>query len=276
MSDIVRFEVIDRVGVITLNRPDKLNALDDAMHPALDEAWVAAHTDPSARAIVLTGAGRGFCAGADLTRLDRFAASRGSDFDLPAPGVAGAAYRGLGLDPDLATTYTFPLATPKPVIGAINGACIGIAFAIAMTCDVRFASTTARFGAAFPQRGIHAEAGIAWLLPRIVGRTLAADLLMSGRVIGADEALRIGMVSRIEEPDALLDAAIGYAREIAINSAPQAVAIIKQQLFDGCTESFGDAARKAHDLLLERFASDDFVEGIASFREKRPPRFADL
>ena len=264
------------VGVITLNRPDRLNALDDAMHPALDEAFVAAHRDRHVRAIVLTGAGRGFCAGADLSRLDRLAASRGAEYDMPMPGTPCASYAELGLDPDLAQTYTFPLATPKPVIGAINGACVGVGLVLAACCDVRLASTTARFGAAFPQRGLPAEAGLAWLLPRIVGRGLASDMLMSGRMVAADEALRIGLVSRIEEPDALLGIATDYARAIAINSAPQAVAMIKRQVFDGCTESFGDAARMAHDLLLDRLASDDFAEGVASFREKRSARFTDL
>lgn len=276
MSDIVLYEEQEGVGIITLNRPDRLNALDDAMHPPLDEAWVRAHRSPTTRAIVLTGAGRAFCAGADLSRLDRLAASRGRGYELPRPGTPGDAYAGLGLDPDLAATYTFPLATPKPVIGVINGACIGIAFVIAATCDIRFASTTAKFGAAFPQRGIQAEAGIAWLLPRIVGRALAADLLMSGRMLDAEEALLIGFVNRVEEPEALLPAAVDYARALAQDSAPQAVAMIKRQLFDGGDQSFGEAARTAHDLLLQRLASDDFVEGIASFREKRPARFADL
>lgn len=276
MNEIVRFEVSDGVGVITLNRPDRLNALDDAMHPALDEAFVAAHCDRQVRAIVLTGAGRGFCAGADMSRLDRLVATRGAGYELPKPGTVTAIYDGLGLDPDLAQTYTFPLATPKPVIGAINGACIGVGLVLAACCDVRLASTTVKFGAAFPQRGIQAEAGLAWLLPRIVGRGVASDMLISGRMIAADEALRIGLVSRIEEPDALLGVAIDYARAIAINSAPRAVAIIKRQLFDGCTESFGDAARTAHDLLLERLASDDFIEGVASYREKRSPRFSDI
>jgi enoyl-CoA hydratase/carnithine racemase len=276
MNTIVRFDVREGVGIITLNRPDRLNALDDAMHPALDATFVAAHRDPQVRAIVLTGAGRGFCAGADLSRLDRLVATRGAAYDLPRPGATPAAYAGLGLDPDLAQTYTFPLATPKPVIGAINGACVGVGLVLAACCDVRLASTTARFGAAFPQRGVQAEAGLAWLLPRIVGRGVAADMLMSGRMVPAEEAQRIGLVSRIEEPDALLATAIDYARAIAVQSAPQAVAMIKRQLFDGCTESFGDAARRAHDLLLERLASDDFAEGVASFHEKRPPRFADL
>jgi enoyl-CoA hydratase/carnithine racemase len=276
MNDIVRFDVSDGVGVITLNRPERLNALDDAMHPALDEAFIAAFRSKEARAIVLTGAGRGFCAGADLTRLDRLAEGRGTNYDVPRPGTLSTAYAGLGLSADTASTYTFPLAMPKPVIGAINGPCVGVGFVLAAACDVRFASTTAKFGAAFPQRGLPAEAGLAWLLPRLVGRNFASDLLMSGRMLGAEEALRIGLVSRIEEPDALLNAAIAYAHDIAANSAPQAVRLIKQQLFDGADESFGDAARTAHDLLIERLASDDFVEGIASFREKRPPRFADL
>ncbi len=276
MTDIVRFEIADGVGVITLNRPERLNALDDAMHPALDAAFVAAHQASDVRAIVLTGAGRAFCAGADLTRLDRLEASGGAGYELPRPGVVSPAYQGLGLDPDLAATYTFPLATPKPVIAAINGPCVGVAFAIAATCDIRFASTTAKFGAAFPQRGLHAEAGLGWLLPRIIGTGLAADLLMSGRMLGAEEALRIGLVSRIEEPEALLPAAIAYAREIAVHSTPQAVALIKRQLLDGAHQSLGEALRIAHDLLIERLDCDDFAEGIASFREKRAPRFADL
>ena len=273
MSDIVTFEVADGIGTITFNRPDRLNALDDAMHPAIEEAVVAADKADDARVIVVTGAGRAFSAGADMTRLDRLIQGRGSNYDQPRPGTVPDALKDIDAPADMLGVYTFPLALSKPVIAAVNGPCVGAAFVIASCCDVRFMSRNAFFNAAFAQRGLIAESGLAWLLPRLVGHNFASDILLSGRRIGAEEALRIGLVSRVEEPDALLAEAQAYARAMAATTAPRSMRLVKRQIQQGYGQSFGESARQAHDLLLESLAHDDFLEGVRSFQEKRAPLF---
>jgi enoyl-CoA hydratase/carnithine racemase len=269
MQALVTFAVTDGVGLLTLNRPERLNALDDAMHRALDAAWVDAyHSD--ARVIVVTGAGRAFTVGADMERLDRLAA--GGDFDIPRPGALTAAFDGIDAPAALMTSYTFPLASPKPVIAAINGPCVGVGVLIAAACDIRFASPTAMFSASFPQRAVVAEFGLDWLLPRIVGRGIAADILLSGRRVEAEEAARIGLVSRVIEAD-FLDSVLAYAREMAATASPRSTRLIKQQLWDSATSDYVSASQRGWDLLKESFGTQDFAEGIASFREQRPPRF---
>ncbi|MGK2911456.1 MAG: enoyl-CoA hydratase-related protein [Sphingobium sp.] len=273
MTDIVRFETAEGVGTITLNRPDRLNALDDAMHPAIEEAVIAAATADDVRVILLTGAGRAFCAGADMVRLNRLIASRGADFDLPRPGRLQRGFAGVDGPPETLSCYTWPLGVSKPVIGAINGASVGAGFILAACCDIRFISERGFFNAAFPQRGLIAESGLAWLLPRLVGHGLANDILLSGRRIPAEEAVRIGLASQLFEPDALLPAATAYAREMATTAAPRALRQIKRQLQDAWQQSYADATGESYDLLRDALAHDDFQEGVRSFEEKRPPQF---
>ena len=270
---LVTLEIAEGVGLITLNRPERLNGLSDEMHPALDDAFVRVIRSPAVKVIVLTGAGRAFCAGADLARLDRIADSRGESFDIPRPGTPVPGLAGLDAPPETLVTYTLPLASPKPVIGAINGACVGVGLVLAAACDVRFVGTSAMFAAAFAQRGVVAEFGLAWLLPRLVGLNAASDMLLSGRRVGAEEAVRIGLASRVEADDALVAAALAYAREMAASASPRSTALIKQQLRDGFTQTFGEASAQAWDLLKASFVSEDFAEGVTSFREKRPPEF---
>ena len=272
----VDLRIEDGVGIITLNRPERLNALSDDMHGALDIAFTAAFRAREARVIILTGAGRGFCAGADLSRLSRFAASRGADFDLPRPGIVPPVFQGLDAPAELLTTYTFPLAMPKPVIAAVRGPCVGVGFVLAACCDIRFAAKTGVFSAAFPQRGLIAEAGLAWLLPRLVGHNFAADILLSGRRVEAEEAQKMGLVSRVVEDDELLPAALDYAKTMAASASPRAMQRIKRQLWEGAAQNFGEAAKAAYDMLREDLASEDYAEGVASFLEKRPARFNPL
>lgn len=273
MSDIVTFRIEDGVGVITLNRPDQLNALSDDMHAALEEAVVAAQQSEEVRVIVLTGAGRAFSAGADMKRLDRLIEGRGANYDLPRPGIVPEGLKAIDAPPELLHAYTFPLALSKPVIAAINGPCVGAAFVIAACCDVRFISQNGFFNAAFAQRGLIAEAGLAWLLPRMVGHNFASDILLSGRRVGAEEALRIGLVSAVHAPEDLLPAVIEYARTMARTTAPRSMRLVKRQIQTSYDQTFGEAAREAHDLLLESLAHDDFIEGVRSFQEKRAPDF---
>ena len=276
MGELVRFEVSDGVGLITLDRPDRLNAFNGPMHGELDAVFAEAHRSTEAKVIVLTGSGRGFCAGADLDLLDGLAEARGSNYFIPPPGTVVPAFEGLDGLREAMTTYTFPLAMPKPVIAAVNGPSVGIGFVLAAACDIRFVSRKASFSAAFPQIGVVAEYGIAWLLPRVIGRNLAADLLLSGRRLDAEEAHRIGFASRIEEPEEMLPAALAYARGIAANCSPNSTRMIKQQLIDAETESYAQATRKAYGLLVESLGSADFAEGLAAIREKRAPHFTEI
>lgn len=276
MAEHVTFGIDEGVGIITLNRPERLNALTDAMHPELNAVFATAFRAQEARVIILTGAGRAFCAGADMARLNRFAASKGADFDLPRPGLPAPEFDGLDAPRDLLTTYTAPLAFPKPVIAAVNGPALGVGFVLAATCDIRFAAKNSFFSAAFPQRGICAESGLAWLLPRLIGHGPAADILLSSRRVPAEEALAMGLVTRVEEEDALLPAALAYAKTIAATAAPRALALTKRQLWVGHWQTFGQAAMNAHDLLLKCLAGAEYAEGVASFQEKRAPCFAAL
>ncbi|MCK9541900.1 MAG: enoyl-CoA hydratase-related protein [Novosphingobium sp.] len=272
MNDVT-LSIADGVGLVTLNRPEKLNAFSDAMHDAFDRTFAEAIRSPDVRVIVLTGAGRAFCAGADLARLDHIADSRGATFDIPRPGNPVPALAGLDAPPETLVSYTLPLASPKPVIGAIHGACVGIGLVLAASCDVRILGRSAMFAAAFAQRGIVAEFGLAWLLPRLVGLDMASDMLLSGRRVEAEEAVRAGLASRIEPDEALLDAALAYAREIAATASPRSTAIIKRQIHAGLSQGFADATASAWDLLVESFHSEDFGEAVRSFRERRDPGF---
>jgi enoyl-CoA hydratase/carnithine racemase len=165
---------------------------------------------------------------------------------------------------------------PKPVIGAINGACAGIGFVQAASYDVVFASTAAKFTTSFARRGLPAENGLSWLLPRRIGTANAMDLLLSARVVLADEALAMGLVNRVCEPDELLPAALAYARELATNCSPASMAHIKRQVLDDWERTAEESRLRSLVLMSEMGAHPDFVEGVTSFGEKRPPRFAGL
>ena len=256
-SDVLLHE-LDDVGVLTLtfNRPDRNNGWTIELEEAYFGSLVAAANDPAVRVIVVTGAGRSFCPGLDMLALEESAR----------------------LGKPMSTARRFPMTTarliPKPVIGAINGAAAGIGFIQMACCDVRFASTTAKFTTAFARRGLPAENSLSWLLPKIVGHANAMDLLLSARVIGAEEAHQLGLVNRTTEPGELLATAQGYARDVAINCSPFAVASIKQQTNADWEKSAEEARLTALVLVSEHGAHADFVEGVASFQEKRAPHFA--
>jgi enoyl-CoA hydratase/carnithine racemase len=264
------YDVADRVATITLNRPDKLNAWTATMDREVRAAIEEAEDDDGVRVIVLTGAGRGFCAGADISLL-RTAAERGLNKKSRAQAVAGSKRK--GVRPDFQRKYSYFPAVEKPVIAAINGPVVGLGLVITLYCDLRFASDAARFGTAFARRGLIAEYGMAWMLPRIVGIPNALDLLYSARMIDAQEAMRMGLVSQIFPQDAFLTKVQEYARDIAWNVSPRSTRVIKRQVYGAMFGSLAEAIEIAEREMLLSLRSEDFKEGVAHFLEKRSPIF---
>jgi enoyl-CoA hydratase/carnithine racemase len=260
MSEVVQMQIEDGVALLTLNRPDRLNAWTAEMEHAYFALLEQCAGDEQVRVIVVTGAGRGFCAGADMHELQAI-----GDGTLTPP--AEAHERRL---------QTFPLSIPKPIIAAVNGACAGIGLVQALMCDVRFVAEGAKLTTAFARRGLVAEHGISWILPRLVGPARALDLLLSGRVVFAEEAHTLGLVNGVFAPDRLLDAALDYARELVVNCSPASMATIKRQVYADLQSALPDALAEADRLMLASFTAPDFVEGVTSFVERRDPRFAAL
>jgi enoyl-CoA hydratase/carnithine racemase len=266
----VLYAVEDRVAIVTFNRPDRLNAFNAEMEQGLREAMLAAARDPAVRVIVLTGAGRGFCAGADMERLSGAAGSGGAT--IPREGPA-ALDLGAPVRTDFQQRYSYFPAIPKPIIGAINGPAAGLGFVFACYCDLRFAGSEAIFTTAFARRGLIAEYGLAWLLPRLVGPGNAADLLFSARRVGAEEAQRIGLVNRVLPQAEFLPLVLDYADELATAVSPRSMRVMKRQLWEGMLSGLGEAVSLANEEMRASFGSEDFKEGVAHFVEKRAPRF---
>jgi len=246
------------VLVLTLNRPDRLNAWNDVLEARYFALLDEAEADPEVRAIVVTGAGRGFCAGADMD-------------DLQSVGAGNESGPRKQTRP-----RSFPLTVRKPMIAAINGAAAGLGLVEALYCDIRFAAPKAKLTTAFARRGLIAEYGIAWILPRLIGPSRALDLLLSGRVILAEHALAIGLVDRIVEPAELVDAAVAFADELATYSSPTSMSLIKAQVRRAMDSDFATSVAEADELMLESFRQPDVAEGVASYLEGRPPAFAPL
>ena len=270
----IMVEVADRVATLTLNRPTKLNAWTPKMESEVQDALLSMNRDEAVRAIIITGAGRGFCAGADMQGLSNVAGS-GQSFEQieHALRVRFAGPRMADAKLDFRRTYSYLMALSKPVVAAINGATAGLGMVIALYCDVRFASDQAKFTTAFARRGLIAEHGMSWLLPRLVGMSNALDLLMSARLVDAQEALRMGLVNRVFSPDELMAEARKYATDLANNVSPRSMRVIKRQVYNTLTQSLAEAIDEANDEMLLSFRSDDFKEGVAHFVEKRSPNF---
>jgi len=260
MSEVVQMRIEDGVAVLTLNRPKRLNAWTAEMEGAYFGMLEECASSAEVRAIVVTGAGRGFCAGADMQDLQ--ALGEGS---LKAATQTHEQRK-----------QTFPLTIPKPIVAAINGACAGIGLVQALMCDVRFAAEGAKLTTAFARRGLVAEHGISWILPRLVGPARALDLLLSGRVVLAEEAQAMGLVNRVCAPEVLLEETLEYARELAQKCSPASMATIKRQVYAALESGLPQALAEADGLMLESFTAPDFAEGVASFMERRDPRFAGL
>jgi enoyl-CoA hydratase/carnithine racemase len=243
------------VLVVTFNRPERLNAWTSALEDQYFAVLDAADADPHVRAIVITGAGKGFCAGADMDDLGNV--SRGTQgIDRPRP------------------RYT-PALINTPLIAAINGATAGLGLIEALYCDLRFCTPEAKITTAFARRGLIAEYGLSWLLPQLVGPSRAADLLLSGRVITGEMAHRYGLVDELVAAEDLLDAAVAYATDLARFSSPTSMAEMKQQLRDALGFAQMIAASEQSEAITRvAITRDDFAEGIASYVEKRDPNFA--
>ena len=266
----IEYEVEDPIATIALNRPRALNAWTNRMGAEVKHAFARAEADRNVVVIILTGKGRGFCAGADLNNLEDISEGRArseSYDELEAdPGDAsmGEAFRG---------TYSYPMSISKPVIAAINGPCAGMAVPIAAFCDMRFAAVSARITTAFSKRGLVAEWGISWILTRLIGPANAMDLLFSARKVDGAEAERLGFVNRVLPDDELMPFVKAYAREMAANCSPRSIAAMKRQVYLDMREGLDEAQKNAVQLMLDSFKAPDFKEGVQSFMQKRPPRF---
>jgi enoyl-CoA hydratase/carnithine racemase len=266
------YNVADRVATITLNRPDKLNAWTAVMEGEVKAAMRDAERDENVRVIVLTGAGRGFCAGADISLLSTVA-TKGLDSAHRAQAVPPQGGTVEGIRADFQKKYSYFPAVTKPVIAAVNGPIVGLGLVIALYCDLRFASDGARFGTAFARRGLIAEYGMAWMLPRLVGHANALDLLFSARMIDAAEALRMGLVNQVFPQDAFHAKVREYAVDLASNVSPRSLRVIKRQVYDAMFLTLAESFEISEREMLASLQCEDFKEGVAHFVEKRAPVF---
>jgi enoyl-CoA hydratase/carnithine racemase len=258
--DEVQYRVEDGLATVTLHRPERLNAWTPTMERQLRQAMETAAEDGAVRVILLTGAGRGFCAGLDSDHLQ---ARQGGN----SPAAES-------ISDDFAGRFTYFPSIPKPILAVVNGPAAGSGFVLTLACDLRFAGSEAFFTTAFSRRGLTAEHGVSWLLPRLIGMGSAQDLLLSARRVSAEEALRIGLVNRVFPQADLLTEARRYARELIQSCSPRSLAIIKRQLWGAMFQTLAQAVETADREMHASFHTDDFREGIAHLREKRPPRFA--
>lgn len=269
---VTTYHVGDGVAVITLNRPERLNAWTGRMEVEYRSLMAQADADPDVRVIVVTGAGRGFCAGADLKALDRIADDGAYDngvrepADLPQPGA------GVRTDFDQVHTFTFGLR--KPVIAAVNGPAAGVGFVLMCMADIRFAAEGIKLTTSFARLGLPAEHGVSWVLSRLVGPARAADLLFSSRVLTSDEAAEMGLVNRTVPGPDLMAFVLDYARAMATEISPASLETMKRQLYADWFRPLGEAAADAYALMEKMVAGPDFAEGVRAFAEQRPPSFA--
>ena len=254
------YDVAEHIATITLNRPDRLNAISGPMLESFSQAFRDADADRDVRVIILTGAGRGFCAGLDLK-------------DLSAGGIGSGNGAGLPAKFDLQASPPIVLhTTDKPVICALNGPAAGYGMDIALGCDMRIASTKSKLAAVFAKRGVLPESGGTWLLPRLLGWAKAAEVAFRGQTLSAEECLELGLVNAVVEPDQLMSTANEWAAEIAAN-APLAVQATKRMMRLGLDETFEANVHHVYLQLLPLFGTEDFKEGVKSFLEKREPQF---
>jgi enoyl-CoA hydratase/carnithine racemase len=277
----ILYEVQDRIATVTLNRPERLNAWTPVMEREVRAAMTEATADEVVRVIILTGAGRGFCAGADMSGLNQASQSTAKNSSpterlaaTRAEAYASGPIKG-GLDLPQAFSYRhayFP-TVPKPIIAALNGPTAGVGLVAALYADLRFASQATVFTTAFARRGLVAEHGIDWILPRIVGLPNAIDLLLSARKITAEEALQMGLVNKVFAPESFMSEVRAYALDLATMVSPRSMRVIKNQIFRAQALDFGAALHASIPDVVESLGCEDFKEGVAHYVEKRAPHF---
>jgi enoyl-CoA hydratase/carnithine racemase len=269
MSEVVLREIEDDVALLTLNRPDRLNAWTPELQTQYFDLLEDCAARDDVRAIVVTGAGRGFCAGADMQDLQGI-----STGEVDRSTGSGAAGNGDGREDT--RPVAFPLSIPKPVIAAINGPVAGIGLVLAVMCDMRFAAADAKITTAFARRGLVAEHGISWMLPRLIGPAKALDLLLSSRIVLGAEAAELGLVNRAFDDGRVVEHTLEYARELARECSPASMAAMKGQVYRDYDRTLPETVADANRLMLESFTAPDFAEGVQSFLERRPPNFAPV
>ena len=267
---VVSYDVTDGVALVTLRRPERLNAWTGRMHAEYRWALAEAEATPAARVVVVTGAGRGFCAGADTGALEKHAEAGAYDAGVVPDELARPGY---GVRAEYDHPFAFHFGMTKPVVAAVNGPAAGVGMVLACFCDVRFASASAKFTTSAPRLGLPAEYGLSWVLPRLVGTGHAADLLLSSRVVLADEAERIGLVNRVLPDDELMPFTLDYARRMAAEVSPSSVREAKRQLYADLHGDVGSAVEESEALLERMVTEPDYAEGVQAWLQKRPPRF---
>jgi len=276
MYQHILYETHAASAVITMNRPDRLNALTVRMLAEIKHALARAEKDPQVTGIVLTGAGRGFSAGMDMDALDEISTTNSIGAEGDDLSALKAEPGDASLGEDFQVTYAYLLSIRKPLIAAVNGACAGLAFSIAMLCDLRFVAQDAKFTTAFSQRGLVAEHGVSWILPRLIGPSRALDLLWSARKFDGFEADRLGLADRLCAPGETLTSAQGYIEHLAATASPTSLMIMKQQVYRHLMLPLGEAMQDTNTLMAESLTREDFREGVRSFVERRAPRFNPL
>lgn len=271
MYEEILYEVDGAVATITMNRPDTLNALTDLTQAEIRHALAASDQDEAVIGTVLTGAGRGFCSGVDMNALGAMS---------EAGKRVGEAHAHLAVqagnpdnDPNFDVGTAYFLGLRKPLIAAINGACAGLGFSYATFCDMRFVDRTARFTTAYAQRGLIAEHGTSWMLPRLIGPANALDLFWSSRKFDGEEAFRLGYANRLSEPGEVVADAQAFLAQIATTSAPTSLMMMKKQVYRHLNQELGPAMVESTRWMDESLAKNDFKEGVSSFVERRPPNF---
>lgn len=265
----IRYEVADRIATITLARPHRLNAWTGRMHTEYRWALAEADADPEVRVVVVTGEGRGFCAGADSGALeghvDKGGYDPGTPVDLAEPGF--------GVAPELDHDFAFHFGLTVPVIAALNGPAAGVGLVLACYCDLRFAAAGAKLTTSHGRLHLPAEYGLSWLLPRIIGLGRANDLLLSSRVVLAEEAEQLGLVNKVLPPDELLPYTYDYARTLATTISPGSLAATKRQVALDLHRDLGTSVEDAKARLEQMMTEPPFAEGVRALVEKRPPAF---
>jgi enoyl-CoA hydratase/carnithine racemase len=274
MYQEITLEITSASAVITFNRPARLNALTRRMLAELRHAVAAAEDDRRVVGIILTGAGRGFSAGMDTEALA--AGARGDSMAVPTFPELEARPGDPAMGPEFRVTFAYLLSLRKPLLAAVNGPCAGLSFVLATLCDLRFAADSAVFKTAFAQRGLVAEHGVSWILPRLLGASRALDLLWHPRKITAAEALQLGLVNRVVADAELLSTARQYVEDLALASSPASLMEIKQQVYRGLMQPLDVAMNEATARMESSFKRPDFAEGVHSFLEQRAPQFPRL